>query len=86
MSNFDRVLQLIFKDSDNDKKLMIIFNIRYIYKIFRLLLMAVAITYFIAGFWFLVCMELIRPHNPIDNFIDFYDLSYDESPKTSFEK
>ncbi len=89
MSKFDKLMNSIFADGKGDH-LMTTYNLRYFYKIFRLLVIGATITYCVAGIWFLLCMQLIKPkynkENNYNTFIDAYDLTYEKSSKTNLEK
>lgn len=82
---FENLLIVIYSDSKNDK-IMTLNTLRYFYKIVRLLLIAMVITYFAAGFWFIICNEVIKKKNPGKNFVETYNLTFEKSNKSSFEK
>jgi hypothetical protein len=68
-----KVIDKLFEDLLSNKKsssFLIIFNLKYMYKIIRLVIIAVAITYCVAcSWWFLINRFIKGPDK--NNFIDF---------------
>lgn len=74
MSKFDRLIDTILSGSKNDK-LVFMFNLRYMYKILRLLFLAIVITYFVGCFWYLFCNKISYIYPDVNsNFISKFDL------------
>lgn len=57
ISRFDKFIDSLFLGKKNDK-LMIMFNIRFLFKIIRLIIIAIIITYFVGCFWYLFCDKM----------------------------
>jgi hypothetical protein len=80
MSRFDKMIESFFSEIKN-KKLILLFNVRYFYKIFRLLSIALIMTYFVGCFWYMYC-EIFSHYYEEENFIKKNDLK----SKNSYEK
>lgn len=79
INRFDRLMDSLFSKSKNDK-LIVMFNLRYSYKLVRLMIVAIAITYFVGCFWYMFC-DHFKEINQY-SFISKYNLQN----KTALEK
>lgn len=80
ISIFDKLIESLFSGGKNDK-LIIMFNLRYMYKIIRLMVMAIVITYFVGCFWYLFCSK-IWDGQSTSSFISVFNLNN----KSPYEK
>jgi hypothetical protein len=75
MNRFDRIIDSLFSKSRNDK-LIIMYNLRFFFKIFRLIIVAVTITYFIGCVWYVFCVSMAESNE--FNFIEAWGLDKEE--------
>jgi len=55
ISRFNKLLKSLMSNSSRDEKIVAQYMMLYVYKIFRLIIIAVIITYFIGCFWYYFC-------------------------------
>ena len=55
ISQFQKAIQTLTTNQSRDEQILAQYMILYVYKIFRLIIIAIIITYFIGCFWFLFC-------------------------------
>jgi hypothetical protein len=79
MARFDKLLDSLYSKSKGDR-LMTIYNLRYTFKIIRLVIIATIITYFLGCIWYFFC-DKMSDHYPI-SFISKYNLK----EKNDFDK
>jgi hypothetical protein len=72
ISRFNQLLKSFFDNSSRDERIVAQYMLMYAYKIFRLIIIAIIVTYFVGCFWFLISNEL----NPEDSesFVKNFDL------------
>jgi hypothetical protein len=70
--NVEKLIDIILSNSKN-RNLNILHHIKYAFKICRLIIIAITLTYFVGCFWFLFCNRISKSQHK-DNFIDYYDL------------
>lgn len=58
ISRFNRMLKSFFENSSRDERIVAQYMMMYAYRIFRLVIIAIIITYFIGCFWFMVSNDL----------------------------
>ena len=58
ISRFNRMLKSLLEKSSRDERIKAQYILMYSYRIFRLVIIAIIITYFIGCFWFLISNEL----------------------------
>jgi hypothetical protein len=74
--NLEKFIDIILSNSKN-RNLNILFHIKYGFKICRLIIIAITLTYFVGCFWFLFCNRISRFYFT-NNFIDTYNLDNKE--------
>ena len=55
ITRFNKLLKSLMQNSSRDEKIVAQYMLLYIYKIFRLIVIAIIITYFIGCFWWYFC-------------------------------
>ena len=55
ITKFNKLLKSLMQNSSRDEKIVAQYMLLYIYKIFRLIVIAIIITYFIGCFWWYFC-------------------------------
>ena len=60
-SRFNQLLRSFFESSSRDERIVAQYMLMYFYKIFRLIIIAIIITYFLGCFWYLFSNEM----NPV---------------------
>ncbi|CDW87085.1 cation channel family protein [Stylonychia lemnae] len=76
ISRFNQMLKSFFENSSRDERIVAQYMMMYAYKIFRLVIIAIIITYFIGCFWFLVSNDLNQDED-IQNgntFVKYFEL------------
>lgn len=58
ISRFSKLLESFLSNQSRDEKILLKYMLLYFYKIFRLIIIAVIITYFIGCFWWLLSSSL----------------------------
>ena len=58
ISRFSQLLKSFFENSSRDERIVAEYMLMYAYRIFRLVIIALIITYFLGCFWFMVSNEL----------------------------
>lgn len=58
ISRFSKLLESFLSNQSRDEKIVLKYMLLYFYKIFRLIIIAVIITYFIGCFWWLLSSSL----------------------------
>jgi hypothetical protein len=86
-----KVIGKLFEDlfvNSKSNSLLIVFNLKYAYKIFRLVIIAIAITYCVACSWWFLIQEYVLPTNENNNFIRFAYNGFFKGtePKSGYEK
>ena len=56
ISKFNRVVKALMSNSSRDERIVAQYMMLYIYKIVRLIIIAIIITYFIGCFWYMFCV------------------------------
>ena len=62
------MLKSFFENSSRDERIVAQYMLMYAYKIFRLIIIAVIITYFIGCFWFMVSSSQKNEHTFVKDF------------------
>jgi len=66
ISRFNKLLKSLMSNSSRDERIMQHYFLLYVYKIFRLIIIAIIITYFIGCCWWYFC-ESQRNDDPEEN-------------------
>ena len=72
ISRFNQLLKSFFENSSRDERIVAQYMLMYVYKIFRLIIIAIIITYFVGCFWYLISSELNG--NREDTFVKEFEL------------
>lgn len=62
-------------NQSRDEKIVAKYMLLYFYKIFRLIIIAVIITYFIGCFWWLLSTSLNSDDEDQTNFVKYFELT-----------
>jgi len=73
ISRFNKLLKSLMSNSSRDEKIVAQYMLLYIYKIFRLIVIAIIITYFIGCFWWYFCNSQ-KDLEGQSSFIKFHEL------------
>jgi len=71
ISRFHKLLKSLMSNSSGDEKIVRQYMLLYVYKILRLIIIAIIITYFIGCFWWYLCNSGLNEGN---NFIKYNEL------------
>jgi len=76
ISRFNRMLKSLFENSSRDERILAQYMLMYAYRIFRLVIIAVIITYFIGCFWWLISNNLNYSQDVASNntFVTYFNL------------
>ena len=66
ISRFNKLLKSLMSNSSRDERIMQHYFLLYVYKIFRLIIIAIIITYFIGCVWWYFC-DSQRSDDPLEN-------------------
>lgn len=58
ISRFNRMIKSFFENSSRDERIVAQYMMMYAYRIFRLVIIAIIITYFIGCFWYLISSDM----------------------------
>lgn len=73
ISRFNQLLRSFFESSSRDERIVAQYMLMYFYKIFRLIIIAIIITYFLGCFWYLISNEM-NPSGTKNTFVKSFDL------------
>ena len=73
ISRFNQLLRSFFESSSRDERIVAQYMLMYFYKIFRLIIIAIIITYFLGCFWYLISNEM-NPSSANNTFVKSFDL------------
>ncbi len=73
ISRFNKILKSLFENSSRDERIAAQYMLRYIYKIFRLILIALIITYFVGLFWYIISDNL-NPDDEDDTWLKSFGI------------
>lgn len=73
ISRFNQLIRSFFESSSRDERIVAQYMLMYFYKIFRLIIIAIIITYFLGCFWYLISNEL-NPNGTKMTFVKSFDL------------
>jgi len=83
LSRFNRLLKSFFESSNRKDRIVAQYILMYSYKIFRLIVIAIIITYFVGCFWYLMSHQLNDPDDP-NTFIKSFGL--DAEGRTDYDR
>jgi len=73
ISRFNQLLRSFFESSSRDERIVAQYMLMYFYKIFRLIIIAIIITYFLGCFWYLISNEM-NPASAEQTFVKNFEL------------
>jgi len=74
ISRFNQLLKSFFENSSRDERIVAQYMLMYAYRVFRLVIIAIIITYFIGCFWFLLSNELNFADEGDNTFVKKFEL------------
>lgn len=57
VSKFDHLLEVILENTSRQEKMNILYASKYVYKVIRLIIIAVTLTYFLGCFWYYITFK-----------------------------
>ena len=78
ISKFDKRIDFLFANYGNNK-ITIIFYCHFIFKVLRLIIIAIALAYIFGCVWYLVINDIVMDMYPTNNFINHYDINSTEN-------
>ena len=81
ISRFNQMMKSFFENSSRDEKIIAQYMLMYAYKIFRLVIIAIIITYFIGCFWYFISNQanLSDDNDNGRTFIKFFNLDEEDN-------
>ena len=76
ISRFNQLLKSFFENSSRDERIVAQYMLMYVYRIFRLIIIAIIITYFIGCVWFMASSSLNSAYDTDhgNTFVTFFEL------------
>ena len=57
VSKFDHLLEVILENTSRQEKMNVLYASKYVYKVIRLIIIAITLTYFLGCFWYYITVQ-----------------------------
>eukprot|EP01017_Pseudomicrothorax_dubius_P043558 TRINITY_DN7278_c0_g2_i1.p1 TRINITY_DN7278_c0_g2~~TRINITY_DN7278_c0_g2_i1.p1 ORF type:complete len:606 (-),score=184.94 TRINITY_DN7278_c0_g2_i1:149-1966(-) len=79
VSKFDQILEVLLENTSRQEKMNYLYASKYIYKVIRLIIIAITLTYFLGCFWYYITANNVFNDDAKVSFFKAYNL--DKYPK-----
>jgi len=74
VSKFDALLEVILENTSRQEKMNVLYAAKYVYKIIRLIIIAITLTYFLGCTWYYITSNNFFEDPIEDTFYGYYEL------------